>query len=155
MKFVRTSPAPLVSGDYSKFRSYVRSDFQEMCAYCLMEELLSSGQENFELDHFVPVSKSKSGVNDFYNLYYACHVCNHIKGAKWPDPRLSAKGIGFVDLCKDDFDDHFRELPNGEWEGLTESGKYTIAALKLNRKHLVELRVWLRALIKSASASRA
>jgi len=144
MRFVRTRPAPVVSGGYKAFRPHVRSDFERTCAYCLLAELFASGEDNFELDHFFPVSRFSSRKDDFYNLYYACHPCNHIKRAEWPDARLEAKGVGFVDLCKDDFENHFRALPDGRWEGLTESGKYTIDALRLNRLHLVQIRTLLR-----------
>jgi hypothetical protein len=147
MKFTRTKPAPSISDGYQEFRPYVRNDFQQTCAYCLVHELLAAGEENFELDHFKPASKCKALRDDFYNLYYSCHPCNHIKRAKWPDDRLIDKGVGFVDLCKDDFENHFRELADGCWEGLTESARYTIDALRLNRRHLKQIRL----LVKSQS----
>jgi len=59
-----------------------------------------------------------------------------------------------VDLCQDNFEDHFTELSDGRWEGLTESGKYTIDALRLNRLHLTQIRVLRRTLsLGEASAS--
>jgi hypothetical protein len=79
-------------------------------------------------------------ADSFYNLYYACHPCNHIKRGKWPSLDLQRKGISFVDLCVDDFEDHFHELDDGRWIGRTLSGQYTIDALRLNRPHLVEIR---------------
>lgn len=145
MKFIRMRPAPNVTGGYKSYRPYVRADFKETCAYCLIAEVFAAGEENFELDHFFPASKFPTRKEDFYNLYYACHPCNHIKRAKWPDERLAEKGIGFVDLCEHDFELHFKELPDGRWEGLTESAKYTIDALKLNRSHLTKIRLLLRA----------
>ncbi len=144
--FARTKPAPTVSGGYSAFKSAVRSDFNSTCAYCLITELFAAGRENFELDHFFPVSKFPLKELDFYNLYYACHPCNNIKRAQWPDDQLTNQGIGFVDLCTDDFTTHFRELPDGSWEGLTPSARYTIEALRLNRHHLQEIRLLLRRL---------
>jgi hypothetical protein len=142
--FIRTKPAPIVSGGYRSFRPIVRSDFRNTCAYCLLKELFAAGEENFELDHFFPVSKFPTRRQDFYNLYYACHPCNRIKRAKWPDERLTTQGIGFVDLCSADFDERFRELPDGRWEGLSPSANYTIDALHLNRAHLITIRVLLR-----------
>jgi hypothetical protein len=149
MKFVRTKPAP--TGGYKSIRPYVRSDFVQGCAYCLLKELFAAGEDNFELDHFFPESKFPLRKGDFYNLYYACHPCNHIKRAKWPDERLVAKGIGFVDLCLDNFEDHFRELPDGRWEGLTDSAKYTIDALRLNRRHLPQIRLLVQTLSRSTN----
>jgi hypothetical protein len=143
-RFDRTKPAPTVAGGYQSFRPAVRKDFRSTCAYCLIRELFAAGEENFELDHFFPVSKFPSRERDFYNLYYACHPCNKIKRAKWPDDDLQGKGVGFIDLCSEDFSTHFYELPDGCWKGLTLSANYTIDALRLNRKHLVELRKLLR-----------
>ena len=138
--FVRTRPAPQVSGGYRYLRPYVREDFRRGCAYCLLLELLAAGEENFELDHFRPKSLFPQLTNDFYNLYYTCHPCNRIKLDLWPPPELIARGIGFVDLCSDEFSVHFRQQPDGTWLGRTESGKYTIDKLRLNRKHLVAIR---------------
>jgi hypothetical protein len=145
-KFARTTPAPVVSGGYRAFKSAVRMDFNFTCAYCLMAELHAAGPENFELDHFFPVSKFPQKEEDFYNLYYACHPCNHIKRAKWPAAELLSQGIGFVDLCSEDFANHFQEKPDGSWVGLTPSASYTIDALRLNRPHLLEIRALLRTL---------
>jgi hypothetical protein len=144
--FERTKPAPNVSGGYASFRPYVREDFRRQCAYCLVGVLLAAGVENFELDLFRPKKAFPQLKEDFYNLYYACHPCNRIKWDSWPPPDLEARGISFVDLCTDEFAMHFRSLADGTWDGLTESGKYTIEMLRLNREHLVEARRLLRQL---------
>ncbi len=105
-----------------------------------MTELLAGGVENYELDHFRPKSKFPQLSNDFYNIYYSCHPCNHTKLDKWPAAELQERGYRFVDFCTDDFDKHFEELPNGQWRGKTDAGHYTIDALRLNRQHLVIVR---------------
>src|SRR5438132_11420200 len=97
--FLRRRPAPISRGGYQGFRSFVRQDLRETCAYCLLEELLAGGPENFELDHFRPVSRFPALSNDFYNVYYACHPCNLTKRGKWPSQELEEEGVGFVDLC--------------------------------------------------------
>lgn len=142
--FVRANPAPFVQGPYTSFRPHVRRDFRQTCAYCLLEEFFAGGEENFELDHFRPRSLFRDLDRDFYNLYYSCHPCNRIKHNKWPSAELEAHGIGIVDLCRDDFTTHFLELPNGEWEGLTPSARFTIDLLRLNRPHLVAIRLILQ-----------
>ena len=138
--FIRSSRSPLLTGGYRAFRPYVRADFSRQCAYCLMSEELAGGEESFELDHFRPRSRFPDLINDFYNIYYSCHPCNHTKLAYWPSAELEARGILFVDLCKDDFKTHFKAQANGKWHGLTNSGNYTIEVLRLNRKHLVTIR---------------
>jgi hypothetical protein len=129
-----------VRGGYRSFRPFVREDFLRQCAFCLLAELLAGGEEDFELDHFRPRHRFPELLNDFYNLYYACHPCNHIKSDTWPPPALEARGTSFVDLCKEDFAAHFSVEKDGTWNGVTEPGNYTIDKLNLNRKHLVTLR---------------
>src|SRR5579863_502404 len=114
--FTRTRPAPSGSEGYLSIRSLVRRDFETCCAYCLMKELYGGGEENYELDHFRPKSRFPQLKNDFYNLYYACHPCNHIKLDKWPSEALQDEGIYLVDLCTSDFQDHFQENDDGAWQ---------------------------------------
>ncbi len=46
-----------------------------------------------------------------------------------------------MDFCNDNFSDHFSLLPDGRWEPLTLSAKYTEKILLLNDPHLVRLRL--------------
>jgi len=146
-RFKRTRPAPVVSGTYRAYRRQVQEDFERTCAYCLIEEILAGGEENFELDHFRPKRHFPTQSNDFYNLYWSCHPCNGIKWDQWPSEELLRQGVNFVDLCRDDFNVHFVVSAEGEFEGLTQSAKYTIDVLLLNRSHLVEIRKLLRKLV--------
>lgn len=141
-----TPPGPFQH--YSEYRPYVREDFSECCAYCLLSEFWRAGRENFELDHFRPKSLPQFAhlVNDFYNLYYACHPCNHIKGNRWPDLDKEAQGYGFLDLCAEKFSNHFEEDEKGFWRPLSLRGIYTLERLNLNKGHLVEIRGKLRIL---------
>lgn len=139
-RFSRRATPPLVKGGYRSFRPFVREDFVRQCAYCLLSEVLAAGQENFELDHFRPRSSFTKLVNDFYNIYYSCHPCNHIKRDKWPPAELEAQGVTIVDPCKEEFTTHFQPSSDGTWEGVTAAGAYTIDALRLNRQHLVTIR---------------
>ena len=139
--FSRRTSAPEISGqNYRRFRAAVRDDFRSSCAYCLLNEKWAAGKENFEIDHFRPQSLFPQLALSFYNLYWSCHVCNKFKGPQWPSKELQRAGTGFVDLCEEEFADHFTEMPNGVWVGKTLSAIYSIEALRLNRTHLVELR---------------
>ena len=152
--FTRRRHAPKVKGDHTKFRPFVRQDFSEGCAYCLLHELLAGGPRNFELDHFRPKSLLRFAalIADFFNLYYACHVCNANKWNHWPSVEEEAIGIGFIDFCRDDFSDHFRENRNGRWIPLTPSAEFTLDILNLNSAHLVELRARLRRIARQRKA---
>jgi hypothetical protein len=142
--FHRRPTAPEVKGHYSLFRPFVREDFSECCAYCLLHEILAGGSENFQLDHFHPQSIFLDLVNNFFNLYYSCYPCNYIKLNAWPKAELEASGYRFIDLCQEWFSTHFQETDDGRWQPQTKAGEYTEARLRLNRKHLVETRAWLR-----------
>jgi len=146
--FLRRQIPPPEANDYTKYRPFIREDFRECCAYCLLHEIIAGGEANFELDHFRPKSHPEFAglVNDFYNLYYSCHVCNQCKGQAWPDTELIEQDYRFVDLCSENFSDHFREERDGLWMPLSKPGEYTEARLRLNRKHLVEIRLLLREL---------
>jgi len=144
--FRRRMPAPKVRGGYQAYRPHVREDFVECCAYCLLHEVWAAGRENFELDHFFPRVLFPERVNDYYNIYYSCHPCNPIKHDQWPSHAFQAAGIGFVDLCRDDFEQHFEQSEDGKWNGLTPSGAFTIRSLRLNRDQLVTIRLLLRRL---------
>lgn len=125
--------------EYTRYREYVRTDFKKLCAYCLLSEILASGQENFELDHFRPKSKFAELTNTYENIYYACHVCNKHKWAHWPDEGLEELEFRFVDFCKENFSDHFSEI-DGIWKAHTKAGVYTVERLRLNRDHLISVR---------------
>jgi hypothetical protein len=139
-RFLRTRPAPRVRGDYGAFRPFVRTDFERTCAYCLVHEIFAGGAAAFQLDHFRPRSRFKELVNDFFNLYYACYPCNLRKRDAWPSAELSERGVGFVDLCADNFEEHFEQRPDGTWSPLTPSAAYTVERIDLNRADLVTLR---------------
>jgi uncharacterized protein (TIGR02646 family) len=141
-RFNRTNPAPIVKGGYGAFRPYVRDDFERCCAYCYLHERYAGGEEGFQLDHFYPKDPAlfPARGNDFYNLYWTCMPCNRKKWNQWPPYQVLDHGICFVDLCNDDFDQHYRLRTDGKLEPLTPSAAYTIAAIRLNREHLVKIR---------------
>ena len=151
--FQRRSTAPAVKGNYRQYLRFVREDFSECCAYCLLHELLAHGRENFELDHFRPQSKFPEFVNDYFNLYYACHVCNLLKHDFWPDNEQEAAGSRFVDFCRESFSTHFRATSDGLLFPLTNAAVYTIEKLDLNRPHLVKTRKLLSVLASLRNAT--
>lgn len=133
------SSAPISTRDYRRFRPYVREDFSECCAYCLLPEILAGGEANFELDHFRPQSIFSHLIHDFRNIYYSCHVCNNTKRDTWPSQQLRDAGYRFVDPCYDDFSTHFT-ASDGQWQPISRAGEYSERHLRLNRGHLVKLR---------------
>ncbi|MBI2377537.1 MAG: hypothetical protein HYV07_26285 [Deltaproteobacteria bacterium] len=76
------------------------------------------------------------------------------KWAHWPSPEAAANGFGFVDLCVDLFSTHYVEQEDGDWLPLTKAAQYTRDVLRLDSKHLREVRVLLRQLADAAGVSR-
>ena len=149
--FSHRSPIPRTRQDYRRFRPYIRENFNECCAYCLLHELLAGGAENFELDHFKPKSRHPDLTHVYENIYYSCHPCNNIKHDIWPTDELRAKGYRFVDPCHDDFSTHFTEA-DGRWEPLTAAGDYSQERLRLNREHLIKIRRMLVQMLNKLGA---
>ncbi|MCX6381795.1 MAG: hypothetical protein NT023_20360 [Armatimonadetes bacterium] len=142
-RFNRTIPVPEVAGtEYSRFKEFVRADFEKCCAYCYLHEEHIGGLRHFELDHFCPRKHCPDAVDDYYNLYWCCHGCNKpgSKHAHWPSKELLELGYGFVDFCADRFEEHYEILPDGELKALTLKAKYTIRHIGLNCEGLKTLR---------------
>lgn len=142
-RFTRTTPVPgTATGKYTRFREFVREDFEYVCAYCYLHEDHVGGERHFELDHFCPRRICPDKVDDFYNLYWSCHGCNKpgSKHAKLPDPLLISEGYVFVDLCQDKFEAHYELQPDGRLKPLTKKAEYTIEHIQLNNDDLVRLR---------------
>lgn len=106
------------------------------CEYC---HLSQAGQEaRFHVDHILPSMHGGHTILD--NLSLACVSCSLRKGAKTEavDP-ASDTLVPIFNPRQDDWSAHFR------WEechlqGLTTSGRATVAALRINRPLILEIR---------------
>ncbi len=114
-------------------KEFLRKDFAKKCAYCKIREGDLAGPENFEKDHFFPISKG--GEDKYDNLYYACKSCNGKSGKSdnWSSMLL--------DPCKDDiWDVHVKVNANFVCEELSDQGDEYIKTFKLNRKSYIDRR---------------
>jgi hypothetical protein len=113
-----------------------------------MHEYFAHGQENFELDHFKPKSKSEFQdlVHQYTNIYYSCHVCNQKKWSHWPSEEVYSKGYRFVDTCKENFSAHFKDR-DGYWEPISLAGDYTAEKIRLNSSHNIQVRKMIGGLL--------
>lgn len=151
--FSHRVPTPS-ENNYQKYRPYIREDFRECCAYCLMHERFARGERNFELDHFKPKSKFEKLIKEYTNIYYSCHVCNSSsrKWNHWPSEELQSKGYRFVDSCKETFSEHFID-ENGYWKPISTAGEYTAEIIRLNSPHNIEIRQTVALLMNQLSSS--
>lgn len=130
---------------WQDFHSDVSTVFFGFCGYCEQE---CKG----EVDHFRPKSQFPERVYEWENWVLACHVCNNMKGGKWP-------ASGYVDPCAKsrnarpeayfDFDTTTGEiLPTANLSAARRrKAEQMIADLTLNAYHQLKQRVrWLRVL---------
>jgi hypothetical protein len=120
----------------STLRNLVIRRADNRCEYCKLSQM---GQEaTFHIDHVIPVTAN--GPTEAENLALACVSCSLHKSAKQvvKDP-LTAKAVKIFNPRQQLWENHFR------WEevqivGLTDQGRATIAALRMNRPVILAIR---------------
>ncbi len=127
-----------VGRPYNEYKPQLRFDFFYSCAYCTMTEAEAQAVRLL-IDHYEPVAGRPDLANVYENLMYACEECNLRKGDRCPPPEAREQGKRFFRIDKEPRSEHFR-LEGNELVGLTETGKFTILMLDLNRASLRRLR---------------
>jgi hypothetical protein len=116
----------------------VRQRYNFRCGYCEVSEVDTGGE--LTVDHFQP--SSAGGDDSDQNLVYACFKCNQFKGDFVPTPEERARGLRLLHPGVDDIAAHLRQnQETGELEPLTETGRFHIDFLQLNRPALVAHRL--------------
>lgn len=144
MIFRRSPDVPQYS-EYRRYRDgYLRPDFRYRCAYCLTHEFYFLQGDGGEIDHFRPIHAREHDFsnlkNEYSNLYWTCGQCNSEKGNLWPTQAEYAEGFRFLDPCFEDHDAHWETHTNGTLTAKTNTGRFTIQFIRLNRQRLIELR---------------
>jgi hypothetical protein len=120
----------------------IRAAAQDRCGYCLSPQALI--WDDLEIEHIVP--KGRGGTDDESNLWLACAGCNSFKQARVEavDPATEQPAPLFHPRTQQ-WIEHFRWLDGGERiEGITATGRATVAALRLNDPRRVQLRtIWI------------
>lgn len=117
----------------SELRQNARRAYNFACGYCGVREE-DAGSE-LELDHFKP--RSLDGGDELENLVYCCTTCNRIKGDFWAESTTEKR---LLHPQQDDLTQHLRQESDGLLTGLTETGKFHLKRLRLNRPPLIALR---------------
>lgn len=127
---------------HPKFDS-VRQRYHQRCGYCDVTEATVGGE--LTIDHHRP--KAAGGDDEDDNLVYACIKCNQYKGDFWPDQDDVAQDRRVLHPLLDDRDVHLtKSEETGRIQALTETGRFHIALLRLNRPQLIEHRLARRLL---------
>ncbi len=116
----------------------VRRRHSRRCGYCGVSETDTGGQ--LTVDHYRPVSKG--GGEDDENLVYACFKCNLYKGGFHPNADDEQNGRRVLHPLLDDTTAHIQSTDeSGRLEPLTDTGRFHIELLQLNRPALVRHRL--------------
>ncbi|MFV9503513.1 MAG: HNH endonuclease [Oscillochloridaceae bacterium umkhey_bin13] len=116
----------------------IMADAGHCCGYCRAEERLTGSR--LSIEHLVPIAAG--GSSERSNLWHSCRECNERKGAQLQvlDP-LSGERVDLFNPRTQSWLAHFRWSDDGlQIVGQTAIGRATVAALDLNRAHLLVAR---------------
>lgn len=125
-----------------KLRQLVRTRAWGYCEYCLCPD--SHATQEHSHDHILPEDLGGQATAD--NLALACQGCNNIKYNKTHalDP-VSRQSVSLFHPRRDQWRAHFAWSEDSlTLLGLTPTGRATIAALRLNRAGIINLREALK-----------
>jgi 5-methylcytosine-specific restriction endonuclease McrA len=109
---------------------------QNRCEYCRISQLAQ--EATFHIDHITP--QSAGGDTALENLALACVTCSLRKAAQESvaDPDTGAL-VPIFHPRRDQWSNHFI-LTGVKIVGLTPTGRGTIEALQMNRRHALDVR---------------
>jgi hypothetical protein len=116
----------------------IRQRYRHACGYCGITEDSAGGE--LTINHYRP--RSAGGGDDLDNLVYAYVKCNQYKHDFWPTAEDHAQQRRIVHPLLDDVTHHFAlNEQTGHLEPRTETGRFHIALLRLNRPQLIKHRL--------------
>lgn len=118
-------------------RETIRRLYDYRCGYCGVHEH-EAGSE-LEIDHFQP--RAANGGDEPENLVYCCPACNRIKSDFRPSNKSAENPRRLLHPGRDNLSAHLSEDTDGRLIALSETGRYHISRLRLNRPQLLALRL--------------
>lgn len=118
-------------------REQVRQRANRRCEYCGIPEGYSRFKH--QVDHVLP--PRHTGSDEFPNLAWACHRCNHMKGTdiSTVDSETRQK-VWLFNPREQLWDDHFAINTDGYIVGITAEGRGTARLLGMNDEDFPRLR---------------
>lgn len=123
-------------------REAVADRAERCCEYCFSQELIS--HDDFAVEHIRPVVRG--GTDVFDNLAWSCQGCNSRKyTAQHATDPVNGQSAPLYNPRRDRWRDHFVwGYDFARIEGISPTGRATVARLDLNWERLVSLRRVLR-----------
>lgn len=124
--------------DYGDYKKWLREDFVCRCGYCSIHENEHGGHWHFQVDHYKPkgLPEFQHLETEYSNLLYSCDHCNNMKWNIWVSDDPIADGIGWLDPCEHDLDEHYYYgYKDGKFTliSLTKVGKWMATTLALDQ----------------------
>ena len=117
---------------------HVRQRYQGRRGYCGVTEVSTGG--TLTIDHYQP--RAAGGNDEPDNLVYACVKCNQYKHDFWPSDEDRQQQRRILHPLHDHLSTHIAlDQPTGRLEARTETGRFHIALLRLNRPQLITHRL--------------
>ncbi len=133
MALLQRKHNPPLRRTISFYKPFLREDFDHRCAYCKNHEAVEGGSKNFEIDHYMPLSKFRKLEFIYSNLFYSCKECNRSKGSYYPTFIEKLMGEYILNPCDHDFGDHY-EMNSPEWVGKTSTAFWNIERLREKKR---------------------
>jgi hypothetical protein len=130
------------SGTYHDWKPLLAQEGFNQCVYCAIHESAMGGIRNFHVEHYRPKSLFSDRENDYFNLFYACPICNTFKSNDWPNEPVSDNSVSsYPNPSEVDYNSLFViDSPKGLIEGKNVASKYIQERLFLNRPQLISAR---------------
>lgn len=125
------SEKPPKFNDYTKYKPYLRREFNHECVFCASREPEIGGTRNFHVDHYKPQSRFRDLENVYSNLLYSCGGCNCYKGNYWPDAFQRILRNVILNPFLHKFEKHLN-MSEPTWIGLTKCGRWNVDKLRLS-----------------------
>lgn len=105
------------------------------CAYCHSPTAITGAR--LVVDHIIP--ESEGGETVLLNLCVACHACNEFKGSQRQGfDEVTERWVSLFHPRQQRWKEHFRWCADGgEIVGVSDTGRATVAVLKMNHEEVV------------------
>ena len=124
-------------GTYSAWKKVLADEGSNQCVYCGTKDHRLGGIRHFHVEHYKPKSVFPLLINNIYNLYYACPICNIFKSNDWYKVTGNLNDVFYPEPSKFNYRDLFELDTGGKITSRSRCGNYLISKLGLNRRQLV------------------
>jgi 5-methylcytosine-specific restriction endonuclease McrA len=139
IRIVKSKKNQPKQGSYKEWKELIAKEGFNQCIYCAIHDAPLGGIRNFHVEHYKPKALFPGLENSFYNLFYACPICNAFKGDDWPgNPKKDHSTASYPNPARVDYGTLF-DIDKSLMiiRGKHVASQYLIHKLHLNRTQLI------------------